>query len=192
MTVALFVRIFFWAWFAAAVAAGHWALLQRLPPAAVPALILALAAALTSGALRIPALRAWLETIDVRSLVLLHVSRLVGAYFLFLLQRGELPRAFALPGGLGEIVVGVMALPVVFAPLNDHDRQRAIRIWNVVGLIDILLVVFTITRLNLTMPWQLRPLTELPLSLYPTFLMPLLIATHVILLLRTSGELRSD
>jgi hypothetical protein len=188
MTVALFVRIFFWGWFAAAVAAGHWLVLQRLPPAAVPALVLALAAGLTSAALRVPSLRAWLETIDLRSLVLLHVSRLVGFYFLFLLQRDELPRAFALPGGLGEIVVGVMALPVVFAPLDDQGRQRAIRIWNVVGLIDILLVVFTITRLNLTLPWQLRPLTELPLSLYPTFLMPLLITTHVILLQRTSGD----
>lgn len=188
MTVALFVRIFFWCWFAAAVAAGHWLVLQRLPPAAVPALILALSAGLIAAAFRLPRVRAWLETIDVRSLVLLHVSRLVGLYFLFLFQRGELPRAFALPGGLGEIVVGVMALPVVFAPLDEHGRQRAIRIWNIVGLIDILLVVFTITRLNLTLPWQLRPLAQLPLSLYPTFLMPLLIATHVILLNRTSGS----
>lgn len=190
MTVALLVRIFFWCWFATAVAAGHWQLLQRLPPAAVPALVLVLSAGLTSAAFRLPHVRAWIELINLRSLVLLHVSRLVGGYFLFLFLRGELPRAFAIPGGLGEIVVGVMALPVAFAPLDDHGRQRAVRIWNVVGLIDILLVVFTIARLNLTEPWQLRPLTQLPLSLYPTFLMPLLITTHVILLHRTSGASR--
>lgn len=190
MTVALFVRAFFWIWFAGAVAAGHWLLLQRLPPPAVPALVVALSAGLAMLAFRVPQIRAWLDSVDVRSLVLLHVSRLVAAYFLILFQRGELPRAFAIPGGLGEIVVGVMALPVVFAPLDEHGRQRAVRIWNVVGLINILLVVFTITRLNLTLPWQLRPLTELPLSLYPTFLLPLLLTSHVVLLHRTSGTPR--
>ena len=65
------------------------------------------------------------------------------------------------------------------------------RIWNVDGLIDILLVVFTITRLNLTLPWLLRPLTQLPLSLYPTFLLPLLLASHVILLQRSSDRSRA-
>ena len=52
--------------------------------------------------------------------------------------------------------------------------------------VDILLVVISATRINLTTPGELRALTHLPLSLLPTFLVPLIIATHVIIFVRTS------
>ena len=186
MSVALLVRAFFWLWFAGAVAAGHWLVLQRLPLLAVPATILALSGAVVTLSLRIPCLRSWVDAIDLRALVLLHASRLVGLYFLILYQRGDLPREFAVSVGMGEIVVAVMTFPVVFAPLDEGSRRRAIRIWNIVGLIGMLLVVFTVARLGLTSPLSLRTFTQLPLSLYPTFLMPLLIATHVIMLQRVA------
>jgi hypothetical protein len=191
MPAALFVRVLVWLWFGGAVAAGHWLALQRLPPLAVPATTLALSGVLLVAAFRLPGLRAWLDTLDPRTFVLLHLSRLVGAYFLILYQRGELPRAFAVPGGMGDIVVAVMTLPVVLAPLDEVGRQRAIRIWNIVGFIHILLMILTVIRLSLTSPEQLRALTQLPSSLYPTFLLPLLIATHVILLHRTAGSRRA-
>jgi hypothetical protein len=187
MSVALLVRAIFWLWFIGAVAAGHWLLLQRLPALALPAIILVLSGALLTAFLRLPGLRGWTESLDTRALVLLHVSRLVGVYFLVLHQRGELPRAFAMPAGVGEIVIAVMALPVVFAPLADASRQRAIRIWSIVGFVTLLLVIFTLTRLLLAHPAQLRALTQLPLSLHPTFLLPLLLATHVVVLLRTTA-----
>ena len=69
-------------------------------------------------------------------------------------------------------------------PLADATRTRAITIWNVVGLIDILLVVATAARLGLQDPDQMRALTVLPLSLLPTFLVPLIISTHVIIFFR--------
>src|SRR6185436_4039461 len=109
----------------------------------------------------------------------------VGIYFLVLHQRGELPRAFAVPGGIGDIIIATFALPVALAPLEHSVRLRAIVIWNVVGLVDILMVTFTAVRINLTAPGELRALTQLPLSLLPTFLVPLIIATHVILFVRT-------
>ena len=130
--------------------------------------------------------RRWIDAIELRSLVLLHVTRFVGIYFLILHERGELPRAFAVPGGIGDIVVATMALPVALAPLDDAARCRAIRIWNIVGLVDIIMVIITAMRINLSTPGQLRPLTHLPLSLLPTFLVPLIIATHIIIFARTS------
>jgi hypothetical protein len=91
------------------------------------------------------------------------------------------------PGGIGDIVVATMALPVVFAPLDDAARRRAIVIWNVVGFVDILLVVISAARINLLgNPTELRALTHLPLSLLPTFLVPLIIATHIIIFARTA------
>jgi len=191
MPIALAVRLVFWLWFAAAVAAGQQLWLQRLPPPAVPALVLGLTALLLAGYFRVAALRAWVDALDLRLLVLLHVSRFVGIYFLVLYRRGELPHDFAVPGGIGDIVVATLALPVAFAPLAAAARQRFTNIWNVVGLVDILLVVATAARLNLTDPLPMRALTRLPLSLLPTFLVPLIIATHVVIFVRLARPPRA-
>ena len=191
MSVALIVRIVFWLWFAAAAAAGQFQLLLRLPPVAVPAIVFGLTALVLWPYFRIAPFRAWVDALDLRTLVLLHLTRFVGIYFLVLYQRDELPRAFAVPGGIGDIIVATMALPVVFAPLERESRLRAILIWNVVGFLDILGVVFTAARLNLAAPSQMRALTHLPLSLLPTFLVPLIIATHVIIFVRVTQRSRA-
>lgn len=185
MAVSLLIRLFFWLWFGAAVAAGHFLLLQRLPALAVPAVTLALAALPVLAYFRVSSIRAWIDAIDLRALVLLHATRFVGIYLLVLHQRGELPRTLAIPGSLGDIVVAVMALPIALAPLADAARSRAIVIWNVVGFVGLLLVQFSTARIAVAAPAEVRVLTQLPLSLLPTFLFPLLLATHVVIFART-------
>ncbi|MBL9187038.1 MAG: hypothetical protein JNK23_06140 [Opitutaceae bacterium] len=192
MAASLLARLFFWLWFGAALAAGYLGWLQKLPPLAVPAIVLGLSGILISAYLRVGAVRAWVDAIDLRALVLLHLTRFVGIYFLVLHQRGELPYAFAVPGGIGDIIVAAVALPVAFAPLEPAARRRVIRIWNVVGLVDILLVVATAVRLNLADPGQLRALLRLPLSLLPTLLVPLIIATHIIIFVRLARTERGE
>jgi hypothetical protein len=186
MPVSLLVRVVLWIWFLASIAVGQFLLLQRLPPMGLQAIILVLTIAVLLAYFRIPALRTWVDALELRSLVLIHVTRFVGIYFLILFERGELPRAFAVPGGIGDIIVATMALPVALAPLEEATRRRAIVIWNVVGFVDILVVVLTATRINLSTPGALRALTHLPLSLLPTFLVPLIIATHIIIFTRAS------
>jgi len=95
-----------------------------------------------------------------------------------------LPYAFAVPGGWGDITVATLALLVCLLPLKPSLRTHAITIWNVIGLVDILLVVVTAGRLGFEDMRQMRALTYLPLSLLPTFLVPLIIATHLMLFLR--------
>lgn len=187
MSAALILRVIFWSWFAGAVAAGHFLVFARQPPLVLPVTILALAGLLLVLLFRIPVLRAWLESTDLRLLVLLHASRLVGVYFLILHQQGDLPRAFAAIAGAGDLVVGAMALPVALAPLADAARLRAIRIWSIVSLVTLLLIVFTLARLNLSSPLSMLALTRLPLCLYATFLLPLLIAAQVVVLLRSAA-----
>jgi hypothetical protein len=46
------------------------------------------------------------------------------------------------------------------------------------GLIDILFVVITAARLGLKDPDSIQALTTLPLSLLPTYFVPLIIASH--------------
>jgi hypothetical protein len=186
MPASVVVRLVFYLWLGGALAFGHFLGFQHLPPVAVPAMVFGLTALLLLAYFRIGPVRRWADDVNLRVIVLLHVTRFVGIYFLLLYQRGELPRAFAVPGGIGDIVVATLAIPVALAPLTDFTRRRAIRIWNVVGFVDILLVVFTAARLNLADPGQLRPFTHLPLSLLPTFLVPLIIATHVVIFVRTA------
>src|SRR5882757_3789554 len=54
---------------------------------------------------RVPTLRMWVMKVELRWLVLLHLTRFVGFYFFLLCSRGELPFAFAAPAGTGDIIV---------------------------------------------------------------------------------------
>jgi hypothetical protein len=129
--------------------------------------------------------RRWALSVDLRAIVLVHVSRLVGIYFLVLYARGELPYAFAVPGGWGDIAVASTAGAIcLFARPGVGPRRGVILAWNIFGLADIVLVVATAARLWLADPDSMRALRELPLSLLPTFLVPIIIATHVIIFAR--------
>jgi len=188
MPAALLIRIVLWLWLFAALAVGRLQLLARLPGPALQGIILALTAALLLAYAKAEGFREWINGLDLRALVLLHVTRFVGIYFLLLYQRGELPYAFAVPGGWGDITVATLALLVGLVPMTEGARRHAITIWNVIGFIDILLVVVTAARLGLEDIRQLRALTYLPLSLLPTFLVPLVIATHIMIFLRLRRE----
>jgi hypothetical protein len=129
--------------------------------------------------------RGWLSSVPLAWLVSVHVVRFVGFYFLWLHEHGQLPFAFAVLGGWGDIVVATLALVLLVL----RPRSRAIyHIWNTLGLADILFVVITATRLALADPASMATLLRLPLSLLPTFIVPLIIFTHVVIFLRLKGE----
>lgn len=165
-------------WLALAALAGGAGLIARLRPPAPQVLLLALTALLLLAG-RADRFQAWLTSLGWRPLVALHLSRFVGAYFLVLHQRGELPWAFAVPGGIGDIVVAALALGLLLAGDRVAARPGLLLGWNVLGLVDILFVVATAARLALADPASMAALLRLPLSLLPTFLVPLIIATHV-------------
>jgi len=122
--------------------------------------------------------------VDLGWLVLFHLTRLfAGVYFLVLCQHGELPCGFARPAGWGDIIVAVLALAVVSATRTRFAKMLLL-VWNMLGLIDIIFVVFSALRFGLK-DWQsMHALRELPLSLLPTFLVPLIIASHVLIFVR--------
>ena len=188
MSTPFAIRVVFWAWLFAAIGVGRFFVLQRLPLLAVPGILFGLTALLVLSYRLIAPFRSWVDSMDLRALVLLHVTRFVGIYFLVLYRRGELPYAFAVPGGIGDINVAALAIVVVLLPLTKLKQLRAIYIWNVVGLVDILLVVFAAARIALAGGFGLLPLTYLPLSLLPTFLVPLIIASHLAIFARLKRE----
>lgn len=170
-------------WLAAAVALGAAGVFEPLRPPAPQILIGGLTALTLLATAAIRPLRHWAATVDVRVMVALHLTRLVaGACFLALYQMGGLPYAFAVPGGIGDILVGLLALGLLVAV--TPAARLAYGVWNVLGLVDILFVVATATRIALRDPGALAPLLHLPLSVLPTWLVPLVIASHAVLALR--------
>jgi hypothetical protein len=174
-------------WFAVAYALGESGRLAVLEPPAPQMILLGLTAILLLNEAMLPGLRRWIASLDLRSVIAVHLSRFVGVYFLVLHERGQLPSDFAVKGGWGDIVVASGALALLAVP-GLIARRRLVLSWNVVGFLDILFVVTTAARLAEADPASMRALLRLPLSLLPTFFVPLVIATHVWIFMRLWRE----
>ena len=123
--------------------------------------------------------------VDLRWLVLLHITRFVGFYFFWLYQRDDLPFAFAVPAGWGDNLVAAFALVLLVLPQMQNWKVLLL-IWNTLGLIDIIHVAMLALRIGLA-DWQsMHALRELPLSLLPTFFVPLIITSHVLIFVRAN------
>ncbi len=174
------------AWFLAALGVGGAGALVDLRPPWPQAILVSLTLATLLSLYRIGPIHSWAIHVDPRRLVAFHLTRFVGIYFLVLYSRGELPYEFAVIGGWGDIIVAAAAIPLMLTGPLTSGRRRLYLIWNVVGLVDILFVVATATRLALADPASMAPLLRLPLSLLITFVVPVVIATHVWLFRRIS------
>ncbi|MGH7357739.1 MAG: hypothetical protein ACREJR_02875 [Candidatus Rokuibacteriota bacterium] len=175
------------AWLLGAVLLGVSGWLRALRPPAPQLLLAGITIALLVAGRSWPALRQFVRDVDLRALVLFHLTRFVGFYFLALHARGALPWAFAVPGGWGDIVVAGAALLLVLLVRPDTPQgRRAYLVWNVLGLLDIVAVVLTAARLAFRDPASMGALLELPLSLLLTFIVPLVVATHVWMLGRVA------
>lgn len=176
------------AWFVAALALTTSGRLATLRPPG-PQLILAGATVtlLLAGNL-VPRFRVWRAGINLRQLVALHLTRFVGIWFLVSYARGELPYAFAVPGGWGDILVATGALVLVLFVPNLAAQRPWLLAWNLLGFLDLLYVVGTATRLARQSPESMRALLDFPLGLVPTFLVPLLLVSHVWLFGRMRQE----
>ena len=120
--------------------------------------------------------------INLRWLIVPHLARFVGVYFLILGSNGQLPNAFARPAGVGDILTAAAAtLILVFPTLRNRP---VLFLWNTFGLVDIILVVFLALRSGLRDWLSMAPLREFPLSLLPTFVVPIIITSHLVIFIR--------
>ncbi|HKV74382.1 MAG TPA: hypothetical protein VJN95_07680 [Gemmatimonadales bacterium] len=174
------------AWLAIAVAASASGRLGTLQFPAPQLVLLGLTAALMIAVFRAPPIRDWVASLPLTALVALHLTRLVaGAAFLLWYSRGELPGAFALPTGWGDIAVALLAGVLLLTRSPAEPANRGLyTFWNLFGLADILLVVANAARTGMTDPAGMAPLLHLPLSLLPTWLVPIIIVSHVVIGLR--------
>jgi hypothetical protein len=118
--------------------------------------------------------RAAIDAIPPAWLVGLQVYRVLGGNFIVLWAFGAIPGVFALPAGLGDMAVGILALPAAIAVASGTQSGRAAAIaWNLLGIADL---ASAVTLGFLTVPGPLQALAldhpNVLAGVYPTVMTP--------------------
>jgi hypothetical protein len=134
-----------------------------------------------------PAFRSFVMSWDIRFLTMLQLWRVVGFAFLPLYAFDVLPGLFSWPAGLGDVAVGVTAPLVVLALLRKPEFARSGRfiVWNLLGLLDFVGAAGTAMLASGAIPGLVAgtvtsgPMEVWPLSLFPSFIVPLFVFMHL-------------
>ncbi len=128
-----------------------------------------------------PDFRQFVFSLNPRVLTLVHAWRLGGIAFLTLYTYGILPGWFALPAGLGDMAIGATA-PIIALRLTGASYRKAFLRWQMLGILDLVVAISMGGLTSFLAPAGSRPfpMAVLPLSLVPTFAVPLLLILHII------------
>lgn len=131
----------------------------------------------------------FVSSVDLRLLTAAQTGRVAGIVFLILYQQGALPGVFALPAGWGDVAIGITA-PLVAWSWKHPWPYRTFVVWNVLGTVDLVTAVGLGVLASPTPVGVLagdvttRLMGQFPLSLIPTFFVPLYLIFHLICLER--------
>jgi hypothetical protein len=140
---------------------------------------------------RWPAVSRLIDAVPRPWVIAVQFYRVEGVTFLILYAFNLLPGLFALPAGVGDITVGLLALAIGIRASGARQlRSRTVLRWNLFGLADL---VIALTTGFLTSPSAFQKfafdqpnklISMFPLVLIPTFLVPLAILLHIISLVQ--------
>ncbi|MCI0447557.1 hypothetical protein L0152_30635 [bacterium] len=127
----------------------------------------------------------WILSADLRLITGVQAWRFGGFAFLVLFGLNLLPAYFAWPAGLGDMAIGASAPFVVGSLIRNPGKvySKNFVLWNVLGILDLVLAV-TLGGLGpFLFPEATTSATSLmarlPLSLIPTFFVPVFILMHL-------------
>ena len=136
---------------------------------------------------------------DIRVLTMLQLWRVLGFTFLMLYAHDVLPGLFAWPAGLGDIAIGFAAPLVVLRMVRrpEFAQSRAFVTFHLLGILDFVVAAGVATLASGAFPAvHMGPLTSAPmeywpLSLFPSFVVPLFLFVHLAVLFQVR-ELRQQ
>ena len=125
--------------------------------------------------------RQFLLSLSPSTLTYVQAWRIAGFVFLVLYSYSILPGQLALPAGWGDIAIGLTA-PLVAMKLANPRFRKSFIFWQLLGITDL------VTAVGMGVTAQLinqhgiatSAMTVLPMSLIPTFAVPLFMILHFI------------
>jgi hypothetical protein len=143
--------------------------------AVTPILLFAIAFAASAS------FRRFTLSLNPQVLTLVQSWRFLGFVFVLLQAHDLLPAIFALPAGYGDMAIGLTATYVALKLASSEHRSSFIA-WQMLGMADLVMAVGLGTTARILSPAgaSMQLMTVLPLSLVPTFIVPLLLIFHVI------------
>jgi hypothetical protein len=116
-------------------------------------------------------------------LIAVHTWRIGGIAFLWGMTQGLLDPAFAIPAGVGDILIGVTAIPFAIFLWKEYSWSKyALVVWSVLGIADL---VNAVTLGVITNPdFRTSTMATFPWILIPTVAVPSALALHGIVLYR--------
>lgn len=161
--------------------AGIWAAAVsgafHVPPGGIPRIPIAVFVPLIIGLVAVTRSRRIAAAADAAPLswlVGIQAYRVLGGVFLLQWLHGALPGVFAVPAGTGDVLVGLLALPVAaYAASGRRGSTAAVVAWNVLGIVD-LVNALTLGFLSSPGPFQLlaHDHPNLLVGVYPTAMIP--------------------
>ena len=125
-----------------------------------------------------------LDAMPATWLIALQVYRVLGSVFLIGWAGGTVPGIFGLPAGIGDVITGLLALPVAISvAAGTIEGRRAAIAWNTFGLLDFTVAV-SIGLVTSPGPLQLivPSISNAQLGTYPSVLVPAFAVPSSILL----------
>jgi hypothetical protein len=191
------------AWVGVAVAlamAGELADATRRPYPLVGVLFAAPLIFMAAWALASARLRRTLLDVPMPLLIGVNFMRVFGVLFLLLASAGRLGGPFPQSAGWGDIITGVLAIPVAYLAARASSRHGGvIAAWNVFGALDLVIAVFLGVTSTVGSPLQIieagagsAAMQYLPFSLVPTVLVPFYLVTHAIIFAQLAERRRSS
>jgi len=125
--------------------------------------------------------RQFLLSLNPSTLTFVQAWRIAGFVFLVLYAYNILPGQLALPAGWGDIAIGATAPLVALKLANPHHRKSFI-VWQLLGIVDLVNAVGMGVAARFINPHGIAAsaMTVLPMSLIPTFAVPLFMILHFI------------
>jgi hypothetical protein len=184
--IALAIVLGAWIGLAAAVAGAGWLPISRpVPVVGLFVVVPLLAAALATAW---PAARNAMLSIPMPVVVALNIVRVFAVLFLMLAAEGRLSGPFPHSAAWGDIITGVVAIPVLWLLKDGVARHStAIAAWNLFGAADLVLAIaFGITSAEGS-PLQIfsgpgsEAMQHAPWSFVPKVLVPIWLILHAII-----------
>lgn len=112
----------------------------------------------------------------------IHVIRIFGVVFLIGISQGIIAPTFGYVAGIGDILIGVTAIPMAYVIKKGHSwARRGSIIWNSIGMADLVTAIYLGVTTSQFSAATSATMTTWPWIIIPTVGVPSLLTIHFVI-----------